>query len=123
MYETWLGLQNGVLSHVTRRNLKTKLQIYTEPQPCFIHFVGSSRAFSSLHSKPCLSSPVNVTPLFNSQRWGGAFFIDSFLRLYYTEHTLWLALDVGCKCGLAMYVRGMQNGLLPQCGEQFSFIL
>ena len=24
---------------MTKRNLKTKLQIYTEPQPCFIHFV------------------------------------------------------------------------------------
>jgi len=33
------GFRSGVLSHVTKRNLKTKLQIYTEPQPCFIHFV------------------------------------------------------------------------------------
>ena len=39
VYETWLGFRSCVLSHVTKRNLKTKLQIYTEPQPCFIHFV------------------------------------------------------------------------------------
>ena len=44
VYETWLGFRSGVLSHVTKRNLKTKLQIYTEPQPCFIHFVGNSWA-------------------------------------------------------------------------------
>jgi len=89
----------------------------------FYTFCGSSRAFSSLHSKPCLFSPVNVTPLFNSQRWGGHFSLTAF-SAYTTLSTLfdWLWMWAA-SAGLAMCVRGMQNGLLPQCGEQFSFIL
>ncbi|MFT4805909.1 MAG: hypothetical protein ACI93L_003680 [Cyclobacteriaceae bacterium] len=47
MYETLLGFRSASLSHVTKRNLKTKLQIYTGPQPCFIHFVGGSFYLSS----------------------------------------------------------------------------
>lgn len=31
MYETWLSFRSDVLSHVTKRNLKTKLKIYTVP--------------------------------------------------------------------------------------------
>ena len=67
--------------------------------------IASRRVFSSLHSKPCLSSLVNVTPLFISQSCGGAFFTDNFLHLHYTEHTLWLALDAGRTCGLPKCVR------------------
>jgi len=42
VYETWLSFRSAILSHLTKRNLKTRLQIYPEPQPCFIHFVSGS---------------------------------------------------------------------------------
>jgi hypothetical protein len=53
---------------------KTKLQIYTEPQAGINILLAVVEPFSSLHSKLCLSSPVNVTPLFIVQSCGGAFF-------------------------------------------------
>ncbi len=61
--------------------------------------------FSILHTKPCLSSTINVKHLFIFQSCGGAFFFAYFLHLHLTEHTYWLALDVGCMCGQTMCVR------------------
>lgn len=70
MYETWLGFQSASLSHDTKRVLKTKLQIYTEPQPCFIHFVSCSlllipschisNYFSVIFPKSICSTKPNV---------------------------------------------------------------
>jgi len=59
MYETWLGFRSAVLTLVTKRNLKIKLQIYTEHQPCFIHFVVgcpfTPNLFFQFHSYSSLS--------------------------------------------------------------------
>ena len=84
---------------------KTKLQFTLRPSHVLYILLAVVGPFSSLHSKPCLSSPVNVTPLFIIQSCGWAFFFAHFLRLHCTEHTLCLALDVGCKRGQAMCVR------------------
>ena len=59
VYETWLGFRSASLSHVTKRNLKTKLQIYTEPQPCFIHFVVCSS--TPLFYCRCQSAGSDIT--------------------------------------------------------------
>jgi hypothetical protein len=48
MYETWLAFRSCALSHVPNEFEKTKLQIYTEPQPCFIHFVSGCLSASKL---------------------------------------------------------------------------
>jgi hypothetical protein len=83
----------------TKRGTKITLIAYTSPRYCRSILLAVVGPFRSLHSKPCLSSPVNVTPLLIIRSCGGAFFIDYFLHLHLTEHTLWLALDAGCKCG------------------------
>ena len=109
------GLSNGAtrnakadqLRPVPRHNLNKENESNedSEPRHCTNLLLAVVGPFSSLHSKPCLLSPVNVTPLFMIQACGGAFFFAYFLHFHYTEHTLCLALDVGCKCGLAMCVR------------------
>jgi hypothetical protein len=89
----------------TKRRTKITLIAYTSPRYCRSILLAVVGPFSSLHSKSCLSSPINVTQLFIIQSCGGAFFIAYFLHLHYTEHTLWLALDVGRKCGQPKCVR------------------
>ena len=97
--------RSRVLSHETKRGTKIKTYSLYLTAPLQKHFVGSSRA---LLLTPFVAQSFvsrQLTPIFFSKSCGGAFFIAHFLRLHYTEHTLCLALDVGCKCGLAMCVR------------------
>lgn len=76
-------------------NKETESNEGTEPGHCTSILLAVVGPFSSLHSKPCLLSPVNVIHLFISQSCGGAFFIAYFIHLHCTEHTYLLALVVG----------------------------
>ena len=95
----WSCLREASADKCERRTSSVKNPVRPSPR---LPAVGSSPHFiRSLVFCP----PLIVTPLFICQGCGGAFFIDYFLHLHYTEHTLCLALDVGCTRGQAMCVR------------------
>ena len=63
------------------------------------HFVGSCRALLRTLFVAMSFVPSKLKLIVFGQSCGGAFFIDCTVSLHRTEHTYWLALDVGGKCG------------------------
>lgn len=103
------------LSTVTKRNLKTNVQINTEPRHCTNLLLVAVGPFSELHSKPCHSSHVYITPIFIVSRAVGHFSLTS-LSVYTALSTLidWLRMWVACAarqwvCDLCASLHNFKN--------------
>lgn len=77
------------------KRLKSKFsdQVYYHPNA--VDFSIFQKAVNEKYSSPCLSSPVNGTPLFIFSRAVGHFSFTTLSSYINIEHTYLLALDVG----------------------------
>src|SRR5687768_14370644 len=66
VFAQWWDLKRFTVPRHQTLNEDNTFTLHITP-PLRKHFVGSSRVFSSLHSKPCLSALVNVARLFIGQ--------------------------------------------------------
>lgn len=63
MYETWLDFRSDVLSHVTKRIKKTKLQIYTVPSHVLYILLAAAHppTFHLLTISPALKNLIHLS--------------------------------------------------------------
>lgn len=92
-----LSLTSCNLSTVTNINYETETKYYSEPGHCTSIVLAVVGPFSALHSKPCLSSQVNVTPLFIVKGAVGHFSLTTF-SIYTALSTLFAGLGMWAVC-------------------------